>query len=639
MKYPEYISFEKLEECHPEVEDNKEMYETIDTLLEGGTKLKRDIEKYLVRKPDEDDEIYKFRKRIFTYEPIVGKCLAQLMNRLVQANYVVEGLPREGKEGIFWKRIRENLDGQGTKEKDFLECLFFCLVKYRRAFILVDKPEYELVPQNLREEYEMGIHPYAVVYGQNTVTHFKETDGRLEWVKIRKLIHDYSPVGETKHYLEWTFIDSTDMATYKIEVEKEDRLGCGCKWIPKTIEINPKNVTEKGKVPVKLINQVEHERGEIPIIKVELPQNLYVTKEAYFLALEHIRIHNNLNYTAIVAGQIQRLFTPLSEDPNTTVDIEAAKLQTGNDRVLIGKSFSYNETTGAAIETISSYSSRIESRIRDIIFSNGMSNDSTRPMQESGVAKSMDFKSQEQALQKYGEYLINTLESIYRMIARQRVSTELLVDKISVSGMNEFVLDSIDSKIERILTIEQLELSMPDTGMRLLLEDLVRSLNPFASTEEQDIIKDEIHKIFNDPEFPDLETQEVISLVQNQIISNNSARDMLGFSPEKEEKDVENQMLTMADVEKEIAERMGTEEDTEEDEEEIPEAEIVVALAKSLSKEVNLTSEEILKTVEFNQKMDKEDLTSIAGILAEQLSEETGVTVEEILNSLNNQAA
>ncbi len=58
---------------------------------------------------------------------------------------------------------------------------------------------------------------------------------------------------------------------------------------------------------------------------------------------------------------------------------------------------------------------------------------------------------------------------------------------------------------------------------------------------------------------------------------------------------------------------------------------MVVALAKSLSKETKLTSEEILSTVGFNQKMEREDLTTIAGILAEQLSEETGITVEDIL--------
>ena len=644
MIYPEYISFEKLEEAHPEVENNRNMFDTIDTLLEGGKKLFDNIEQYLVKKPDEDDDIYKFRKKIFTYEPLLGKCLAQLMNRLVQANYVVEGLPKEGTEGEFWKTIRENLDGQGTKEKDFLEDLFFTILKYRRAFILVDKPEYEQKPKNLKEELDMGIHPYAIVYGQNTVTHYKETDGKLDWIKIRKIIHDYSPIGDTKHYLEWTFIDKETMATYKIEVEKEDRPGCGCQWTPKIPDNVPaRKLKDKGKTPVKLQNQINHERGKIPVIKVELPQNLYVTKEAFYLALEHIRIHNNLTYTATVAGQIQRLFTPMAEDPNHTVDLESAKLQTGNDRVLIGQNFSYNETTGAAIDTISSYSARIESRIRDIIFSNGMSNEGGRPMQESGVAKGMDFKSQEQALQKYGEYLMNSLESIYRMIASQRVQSEELVRKISVSGMNEFVLDSIDVKIERMITLEQLDIDIPDTGMRLIMEDLIRSLNPFASTEEQEKIKEEIYKIFHDPEFPELETQEVISLVQNQIISSNSAREMLGFDDKVEAQQIETNMLELAEVETEIAEMMGTGEQEAQamgkgeatgEPGQVPELDKVVALAEELAKATGLPTEEIMKTIGFNQRMSADELIDIAGILAKELSGQTGVPVNKILGAL-----
>ncbi len=634
MDYPRYIEFEKLEELHPEVKLNQGMYESIDILLEGGEKLKKHVESFLVQKPDEDREIYCFRKKIFTYEPILGQCIAQLLNRMCVSNYVVEGLPKEGKEAKFWKSFRENINGQGQKEKDFLKEVFMNLLKYRKAFILVDKPEVEEEVISLRDEEKLGIAPYSVVYGGSTVAHYQETDGRLEWVKLRKLIYEYSPFEDTKCFLEYTFIDDTTMAQYKVEVDVDEKGVCTPKeWY------HAEHETDEIYVP--LYKQVEHGRGSIPIIKLELPQNLYVAKEAYFLCMEHIRVHNNLSYTSVIAGQIQRLFKPIKEGSDSMVDMAAAELQTGNDRVLIGESFSFNETTGSAITTVSSYLARLESRIKDIIFSNGLSNGTDRPMQESGVAKGMDFIAQEQALQSYGEKLIDALESLYRRIAEMR-PLGVNPEEISISGMNEFVLDSVDAKINRMTLLDQLETELPDTVLRLLVEDLSRALAPYASSEEQAIIKEEILKIYEEAdEFPELEINEVISLVQNQLLSNDTAQEVLGFKPSKEKSQVEDQMVAMAEVENKIADIMGAGEQGESTGEpgQQPTGEPVdpsgaVTLAELIAENTGLTTEEVLEAVEFNEQLAPEEMDEVIKVLAEQLSEITGAPVEEILGRI-----
>lgn len=630
MDYPNYIEYEKLEECHPEVEMNSEMYDNIDILLEGGARLEKHIEKFLVKKPDEDKEIYSFRKKIFTYEPILGQCVAQLLNRMCVSNYIVEGLPQEGDEAEFWEYFRENIDGQGLKEKDFLKDVFMTLLKYRKAFILVDKPFVDDEVNSLRDEKELGITPYSVVYGGNIVTHYHEVDGKLQWVKLRKMVWEYSPVEDTKCFIEYTFIDKDTMAQYKVEVDIDDN---GC-YHP-TKEYLDESTEE---VVVPLVQVMEHGRGEVPIIKIELPHNLYVAKEAYYLCLEHIRVHNNLSYTSVVAGQIQRLFRPIKEGSDTMVDMNAAKLQTGNDRVLIGESFSYNETTGSAITTVSTYMARLEARIKDIIFSNGLSNDTDRPMQESGVAKSMDFIAQEQALQSYGEKLIDSLETLYRMVAKIRPQSEEYVRDISVSGMNEFVLDSVDAKINRMIQLDTLEAELAPTVNKLVVEDLQRALTPYASSKEQALIKEETDKKFDDAnDFPELETNEIISLVQNQLLSNSTAQEILGFQPDQEKERVETQMLDMAETENEIAGIMGAGENTE-GEGGIPgdnqapvDPSTAVALAEVLAQKSGVTVDEILNTVGFNEQLAPEEMNSIVRVLAEQISELTGAPTEEIL--------
>ena len=58
-------------------------------------------------------------------------------------------------------------------------------------------------------------------------------------------------------------------------------------------------------------------------------------------------------------------------------------------------------------------------------------------MQESGVAKSMDFISQEQALAAYGEQLLFFLEECYKLVALTQGFSKEEISQISVSGISK----------------------------------------------------------------------------------------------------------------------------------------------------------------------------------------------------------
>lgn len=630
MEYPKKVAFEILESVHPEVEQNQELFNITDDLLGGGQRLKDNLEKYLVKKPDEDAEIYKYRKKLFTYVPILGQCLAQLLNRMTASNHTINGFSESPKHKEFWFKFRESVNGNHQKEKAFIKDVFFKLLKYGKVYAVIEKDYSDILPTNKKEEEELGLMPYIALYDPRSVIHYQEIDGKLKWIKIRELETNYNPVGETQYFLKWTFIDDTFITSYR------------CPMIySNTGKLEPDVQSEfnSSSYMIPLTKQVAHERGTIPVVRIQIPENLWVTKEAIFLVLEHIRVHNNLTYTANVAGQIQRLFTPMSESADKMVDLEEARGQTGNHRVLIGQGFTFNETTGTAINTIAGYLGKLESRIKDLIFSNGISAGDDRPMQESGVAKSMDFISQEQALAAYGEQLLFFLEECYKLVALTQGFSKEEISQISVSGLNEFVLDTVDTKVNRISLLEALDTPISNTAMRLVVEDLQRALTPNASILEQEIIHNETLQDFSDVNHPKLGLEELTSLVLNQIVSVSTAQELLGFDPSVEWDRIKEQMLEMQAIQNPENKNSPTTEteqtkETEKPEETVDPVETVVNLANALATLSNDKTEDILASVNFNENISPDEAKPIIMILAKKLGKLIDATPEEVLEGV-----
>jgi hypothetical protein len=619
MRYPEKVPFNQLETYHPDVLAKKYIYETADDLLAGGNQIRENLEKYLCKKPDEDAEVYKYRKKIFTYTPILGQCLAQLMNRMTASNHVINGLGTQGDEGKFWAKFRESVNGNNQKEKNFIKEVFYRLLKYERVYAVIDIEYTENLPKNRKEQDEQGLMPYIALYDPCKVVHYDEKDGRLQWIKIRELMTEYDPVGIPRVYLNWTFIDDKEINIYSCPVELA-KDGTPSPVLGFDLETKEYMVSKK--------STIEHGRDSIPVVKIQAPENLWVVKEAIYLVLEHIRVHNNLSYTANLAGQIQRLFTPMAETVDKMVDIEEAKQQTGNHRVLIGSGFSFNETTGSAISTITGYLQGIESRIKDLVFSNGISAGTDRPMQESGVAKSMDFISQEQALTAYGEELLRFLENCYKLVALAHGLPPDKAEMISVSGLNEFVLDSVDAKVDRLARLEKLETPIADTAMRLVTEDLQRALTPNASIDEQNTIQNETKESFKPEEHFELSMEELSSLVLNQIVSVKTAQELLGFDPEAEWENISEQMRNMQEIQAEAEPEPEAEGEGEGETVAVDLDMQIQEVASALSMATDATVVEVLDGVGYVEGGD--NLQGILDTLMAELSQKLEIPLEEV---------
>ena len=260
-------------------------------------------------------------------------------------------------------------------------------------------------------------------------------------------------------------------------------------------------------------------------------------------------------------------------------------------------------------------------------------------MQESGVAKSMDFISQEQALAAYGEQLLFFLEECYKLVALTQGFSKEEISQISVSGLNEFVLDTVDTKVNRISLLEALDTPISNTAMRLVVEDLQRALTPNASILEQEIIHNETLQDFSEVDHPELGLEELTSLVLNQIVSVSTAQELLGFDPSVEWDRIKEQMLEMQAIQNPEGKNSPTTEteqtkETEKPEETVDPVETVVNLANALATLSNDKTEDILASVNFNENMSPDEAKPIIMILANKLGKLIDATPEEVLKGV-----
>lgn len=523
--YPPRLPFEELESFHPEYTRYAEYYQIVDDLLEGGWAMLSQVEKFLMKKPGEEPETYKYRKKLFTYTPILSQCLSQLTNKFTTGILSVEGFPTLGIEGAFWKDFRESTDGNRRTERQTIRTAFESLIKYRRVFSIIEKPAGAAVDR--RTELEEGLLPYMLVLDPRNVVHWGTANGKLAWVKVRTIEDEFSPVSGAKLKATWTFYDGESIARYSAYVERNK---------DGEIELNvPADATDFKQYVNLEGTVIQHERRGIPVTMAELPWELWVCNQAMPMILEHIRVKNNLSYCANIAGLMQRLFTPMQTDATKDVDPQEFVGQFGNEKVAIGSSFSFNETTGGAITNVGKYLADLEVSIRDLTFANSITSDPSRSnIQESGVAKSMDFINQEEALRTYGALLVRWIEESYRQVA-DAYGAPAKPQDISANGLTEFTLDTVDAKIARLASLESLKTPLSRTAIKMLSKELCKALVPTASSAEQDTFSEEVNQVFEDLENTlQLSVEDALKLFEAGALSLRTLFEAVRLDPDTE---------------------------------------------------------------------------------------------------------
>lgn len=180
------------------------------------------------------------------------------------------------------KSFRESTNLNGRSEKDLIIHILKECLKFKKVYLRIDKTKSSFNPINKAQEELLGIKPYVVSYSPFDVVNWSEQAGKIQWIKVRQVVVDSSnPILPPLTKVIWTFIDSTYVATYEVSNVELDGKG-------KLSKISNEMVNED--TPITLSGVVEHGMREIPIVKVELPDEFWLTDQAAAKALEHLRM-------------------------------------------------------------------------------------------------------------------------------------------------------------------------------------------------------------------------------------------------------------------------------------------------------------------------------------------------------------
>ena len=286
---PQTLTFEQANSEHPTYKDMLPTWQKIDLLCSGGKRVEKEASKLLQQWPGEPNELYLNRISKITTRNLLGDAIKHQVSRL-SSSYI--NLSHPEPDADFWSDFRSATDGKRRTEKELVADLFSKLLKFKIAYLQVDKAKAPVAPRNRQEELALIGNPYILVHHPETVIDWEEEDHNLIWVKMRQLsVSHPNPFSDPEYIATWTIIDDAVIAKYSAAVEL-DRNGNIIGPKPPNPLNNPSSLSAEGRATIPLSAEpVAHGLGKVPVVKVELKDEMWVGDLAYLKAYEHLRLH------------------------------------------------------------------------------------------------------------------------------------------------------------------------------------------------------------------------------------------------------------------------------------------------------------------------------------------------------------
>ncbi len=337
------------------------------------------------------------------------------------------------------------------------------------CFILIDSPEFN--PEEfdtVARQTEAGLHPYAVLYRYNEIRDFDIDDsGNIRWI-----------------LLDVTSIDKTDPTAESVKQVKY-RL-----WTPTYVQDFIIDTENDQVLPGE---QVINNAGVVPGIFVDiwtgLSDDSIDTSPSEDIALISKRIYNNMSYMdeMLASGSFKNLFYPT----NTSGDLPTAieKNGVGSLPVIpfdgtLGKGPYYD---GADLGDIKPFIDAIQLYIREIFRKIGMElpEDAQNGWNESGRAKSIEFRKTEGILRNAAVAMENVENTIFQLAAQWQNGKF----EETITYTKNFEEEELNDALTRLLQV----FSMPvDAVKKAALRRIVKKAIPDLDEEETEQIKAEI---------------------------------------------------------------------------------------------------------------------------------------------------
>ena len=477
------LSLGQLDSKHPEYDQKSPVWRTIDTLRQGFPAIKTDIEKYLPKRPVEDDELYKLRTAKLAYSPVMSHIVHTYTGKMAMAGI---DFPEKAKE--VWGSIRKDNTPKGDTKRDemSLVCeIFTDLLYFGISYVMVDVPKEATIARSSFELRQSGLMPFFSRISPLEVINWGD-----DWVIRKQYISESTPFEVPSTYALYSYIGKEQIVTFKIKVQlgtKEDSEQNSYPVVTKVWYNNDWEVPDDDihkYDPFEILEGVGLDR----LVKTDVSADKWLCLALFNKQIQHLRIENAWTDAGYLSGTVQRVFTPqdpvVADDPRvsySTSDIEKQLAKAGNAHILVGKGYAFVESSGAALGNLEQMLDKIEeqiSKIANMHFATGKAG----TLQQSGLSKKLDMSLLEGTMQEYGTLLVDSYNSLLAIVAGL-----LSIPTVTVGGLSDFTEADPSVTLAAIGAIAPLT-DYPLLGKALVYRKLLNDLEITVAPEEDTII-------------------------------------------------------------------------------------------------------------------------------------------------------
>lgn len=467
------LTLAELEAKHPTYLQYSPVWRTLDTLRDGFPAIAKNVERFLPRRPAEDDELYRLRVAKISYTPILDGVVLTYTGKMAEA-----ALEWPAGYDATWDRLRQSNAEEGQpnrNESTLLADLLNEILYYGRLYVLVDVPAQA---QTLRSRYELSqsqVQPFFRILKPLSVINWGATTGIGRWFITRDLVQEPIPFAEPETWAIYTYYEPGQTLRYRLKVKLKEATDAEGNKYPEIRQVWYKGEwvqPDKDKLfePDAQILGAGSER----IVASEAGPSGWLCRSIYNKQIQHLRIENAWTDCGYLSGTVQRVFTPNdpapTDDPRVVYPDSAGLEKAGNAHILVGKAYAFVESSGAALTNLEGMLDKIERQVLKIANLSFASGDKG-VLEQSGVSKALDTALLNGILAEYGSMLLSTYNALLKLAAGL-----LSVDSIEVYGLSDFEGASTDDLISTIAAIGALT-DFPAADKQAVYGSLMRLLD------------------------------------------------------------------------------------------------------------------------------------------------------------------
>lgn len=512
------VTRKQIDAKHPDYLLRRELWTNINLLYEGGQSIIRCADRFLKRRPKEDQTVYQHRIDQFNYENNLGAGLgwheAQMFENDPTIDLKVRGKDgqpvKDGKltpdqDAFYNQKFLKDADRHGTTFVDVYRKLFTMLLKFGQGFISVDLParDPDQTVQTLQQERDAALlDPYICAIEPENVINW-ETDeyGNLNWVVLYAKTEQQRFLQNPLVIERWYWYDRKQYRVYEAKYDKPQTASTATDAAATSAGVTSALV-DMEKIPIELVRAGYHplaSKNTVPLQHVTVPAGWWMGNRAYLVALEHLNVSNALKWSLYMAALAVPILITDDDVSNLT------QSEVGFFKFGIGSDYKFAEPSGTCWEHLANRARTLTEEIwRALYLVSQARTTSATASAQSGVSKQQDMAPSHDVLNGMGDILRAAMQQTLELVTAARVFVGFEQDANLIPDVRGFAFEEKLSTDEIAVIQDLLAMNIPSDLFEkecfiLAVRAALRDANPDTL---QDII-DQIRAA------PDKQTREL----------------------------------------------------------------------------------------------------------------------------------